>query len=420
MRMSFFLQKRIWVFVFVFFATFFLPGLAKADGICYPATAGFTLCKDQKNQTDWDMYCSTKSMWTDGKPGDLSYSTKIHTQTCAKRNQSNCEQKLGDNSQLCVWNLNLKTNFQQVVNVKQGEKSAITISAPQMLLIKPEDFSFSCPNCSDAKLVDQKNGTATLTYDIPADAVAGQDKAINVVAEYGSVKFTWLVIYKISSSGNSGGGTGAGNYCACKVVVSGTGCNTDGVVDVDLKSKTSKQDVFVGAIHLVSCPLVGQLTGKFDTTKIDVNESTCDKLSESGSDNGINYSITCSLGAKTPASGITKKYLEGQYGVPDGYKGPLPACAFSGTCRKTNDLLELLINIAKFLFSIIGVVAFAAFVYGGFMMIFSFGNSDKVGQGKDAMVAAVVGLIIAFGAYMIINFILNTLQVTSEFRGIIN
>lgn len=125
-------------------------------------------------------------------------------------------------------------------------------------------------------------------------------------------------------------------------------------------------------------------------------------------------------GTPAVANSITSDYLKGRYPRPEGYDGPLPDCAFSGTCRSTSDLVILLINAAKFLFSIIGVVAFAAFIYGGFMMIFSFGNSEKVSQGKDAMVAAVVGLIVAFGAYMIINFVLDALQVTDGFRGIID
>ena len=121
------------------------------------------------------------------------------------------------------------------------------------------------------------------------------------------------------------------------------------------------------------------------------------------------------------ADSITSQYLEAKYPVPDGYTGAgaiLEKCAFAGTCRSTDDLLILVLNTMDFLFSIIGVVAFVAFIYGGFMMIFSFGSSEKVGHGKDAMVAAVVGLVIAFGAYMLINFILKALGVEADFRGI--
>lgn len=118
------------------------------------------------------------------------------------------------------------------------------------------------------------------------------------------------------------------------------------------------------------------------------------------------------------ADSFTGNYLEAKYPVPDGYNGPLEKCAFAGTCRKVSDLIILLLNTMDFLFSIIGVIAFVAFIYGGFMMIFSFGSSEKVGHGKDAMVAAVVGLVIAFGAYMLISFILKALGVEADFRGI--
>jgi len=110
-------------------------------------------------------------------------------------------------------------------------------------------------------------------------------------------------------------------------------------------------------------------------------------------------------------------YNEEQKGVP----GILPKCAFlaSGCDEENADInlfVELGINIAKFIFAIIGTVAFVMFVYGGFTMILSFGSSEKFKQGKDILVAAVVGMIIAFGAYLIVNFILAALQVGKDFR----
>lgn len=117
-------------------------------------------------------------------------------------------------------------------------------------------------------------------------------------------------------------------------------------------------------------------------------------------------------------SNVVKKHLEGEYPVPDNYTGPIPDCAFSGQCRRADDLLELIINIGKFAFSIIGMVAFVGFIYGGFMMIFSFGNADKVKKGRDAMIAAIIGLVIAFGAYALINLILDALNVGVDFRAI--
>ncbi len=109
------------------------------------------------------------------------------------------------------------------------------------------------------------------------------------------------------------------------------------------------------------------------------------------------------------------------YKAPDGYVengGIIPECAFSGQCRNTNDLVDVFINQGKKIFGLIGAVALAAFVYGGFLMVFSFGSSDKIQQGKDVMVAAVIGIIIVFSAYLAVNFILNVLGVSAEFNAI--
>lgn len=128
-----------------------------------------------------------------------------------------------------------------------------------------------------------------------------------------------------------------------------------------------------------------------------------------------------STGAQSSAStfsGYTKEYLEKTYQVPADYTGPLPPCAFSGTCRSVNDLLQLLINFGKGMFAVLGSVAFAFFVYGGFTMILSMGNAEKQKKGQQILVAAVIGLVIAFSAYMLINFMLDALGVAPDFRGI--
>lgn len=107
------------------------------------------------------------------------------------------------------------------------------------------------------------------------------------------------------------------------------------------------------------------------------------------------------------------------------YKAPtssnfLPKCAYPGTCDSVNDLLVVFINIAGFLFKIIGTAAFVSFVYGGFMMVISLGNEEKVTKGKGIMVAAIIGIIVAFGAYTIVDLILDVFQVSNEYRAVGN
>ena len=99
----------------------------------------------------------------------------------------------------------------------------------------------------------------------------------------------------------------------------------------------------------------------------------------------------------------------------------IPPCALTNNvageyCNDVSDLVLLAIRVGEFLFSIIGGLAFAMFIYGGFKMILSFGSPEKFKEGKNVMVAAVVGLAIAFGAYLMIDFILDALSVTGDFR----
>jgi len=87
----------------------------------------------------------------------------------------------------------------------------------------------------------------------------------------------------------------------------------------------------------------------------------------------------------------------------------------SGDCADVSIFLLLAINIANYLFTFIGALALAVFVYGGVMMIISGGSSEKVKKGTDAMVAAIIGLIIAFSAYVLVDFLGKSLNIKSEY-----
>lgn len=100
------------------------------------------------------------------------------------------------------------------------------------------------------------------------------------------------------------------------------------------------------------------------------------------------------------------------------YGGILPTCAYLGTCRSVNDIVLSGIRIGQQIFLYIGSFAFAFFIYGGITMILSLGSAEKVTKGKEIIIAAVVGLIISFGAYLFIDFILDVLSVEETLRGI--
>ena len=85
-------------------------------------------------------------------------------------------------------------------------------------------------------------------------------------------------------------------------------------------------------------------------------------------------------------------------------------CIEKGNCS-VNDMVKLAINISKFLTGIIGSVALLFFIVSGIMLIFSRGNEEQITKGKTMMVQTIIGLLIFLSAYLIIDFVQNSLGV---------
>ena len=57
--------------------------------------------------------------------------------------------------------------------------------------------------------------------------------------------------------------------------------------------------------------------------------------------------------------------------------------------------------------SVVGSLALLMFVYGGFLWLTSRGDPKQVGKGKDTIMWATLGLAIIFGAYVLVNTIID-------------
>jgi hypothetical protein len=88
-------------------------------------------------------------------------------------------------------------------------------------------------------------------------------------------------------------------------------------------------------------------------------------------------------------------------------------CRACGNCS-ANDFILLGINIFNFVLGIVGALALFVFIYGGLLFLLSGGNSDRIEKGKKALIGAVVGLIIVFTSYMIVNFVAQSLGVSGD------
>ncbi len=86
-------------------------------------------------------------------------------------------------------------------------------------------------------------------------------------------------------------------------------------------------------------------------------------------------------------------------------------CASEGTCQLV-DFLIVGVNVTKIILGLSGSIILIMFVYGGFLWLISAGNSTRVEQGKKVLSSSLIGLIIVFGAYTLIGFLLAAFGIT--------
>lgn len=68
-------------------------------------------------------------------------------------------------------------------------------------------------------------------------------------------------------------------------------------------------------------------------------------------------------------------------------------------------------NIIKTLLAIVGALALAMFVYGGFTWLTSGGSPERVKKGKDILIWAIIGLTVIFASYTLVDFLLRAFGV---------
>jgi hypothetical protein len=85
----------------------------------------------------------------------------------------------------------------------------------------------------------------------------------------------------------------------------------------------------------------------------------------------------------------------------------------SGGCFNTdpngsNSLASLAKKIINVISIIVGIVAVIMIIYGGFRYITSGGDSGRVGNAKNTLIYAIIGLIIVALAQFLVHFVLTT------------
>ncbi len=103
---------------------------------------------------------------------------------------------------------------------------------------------------------------------------------------------------------------------------------------------------------------------------------------------------------------VALPYLVSAAGILPAETGGTCAAGQEGRCGNytLNDATQLMVNVANYILGIVGSLALLMFVIGGFMFLISAGSSKSVEKGKQIIIGAVIGLIIVFCSYMIIQF----------------
>jgi len=82
-----------------------------------------------------------------------------------------------------------------------------------------------------------------------------------------------------------------------------------------------------------------------------------------------------------------------------------------------NDMARTAITISELILGIVGSLALLAFVAGGLMWMLSAGNPEWVTRGKQTILGAVIGLVIVFTSYMIIQLVYTALDIKKAEGG---
>lgn len=105
------------------------------------------------------------------------------------------------------------------------------------------------------------------------------------------------------------------------------------------------------------------------------------------------------------------KGSDGKYGIVRcGCGAPVVVNGDCTNCCGIGDFFVMLVDIYEFIvFYIATPLAVIALTIGGIFMMISVGNPKWLQAGKDIFWAAIIGLALVFGSYVIIDFVLKAI-----------
>ncbi|MCR4278527.1 MAG: pilin [bacterium] len=82
-----------------------------------------------------------------------------------------------------------------------------------------------------------------------------------------------------------------------------------------------------------------------------------------------------------------------------------------------DDIVQTGVAFATFLFGLSAALFFVVFVYGGALLLLSFGESGRVTKGKAALKGALIGLFFVMSAWTIVRFVNDSITGGQSITG---
>lgn len=103
-------------------------------------------------------------------------------------------------------------------------------------------------------------------------------------------------------------------------------------------------------------------------------------------------------------------YVEAAGPVQPGQSSCVPA-ADGGLPNplSASDLPTIIGIVLRSAFGLLGSLALAMFIYGGFLWLTSGGSPERIEKGKNTMIWAVLGVAVAFTAYAVVDFVIGAI-----------
>lgn len=200
--------------------------------------------------------------------------------------------------------------------------------------------------------------------------------------------------------------------CVCEFQLQGENCNTSKTIEY-ANGDSLNLEGLVTDFAFDECSEDAQ-------EEVLVNMNNLDQAFNIGADNcaqagpddparqqaGGNYSLSlvCQPGGAGAAAGGAAEGAAPAAGAPTGgaKKAELRTVKLPNPLQETsiNRLIGRIIGTAM---GLLGSLALAVFVYGGFMFLTSGGNDEKVKKGTNAMLYAAIGVFLVLASYVILR-----------------